>query len=422
MHAAAVGTEHGGVLITGAGGVGKSTTALACLAAGMRYVGDDYLIVAVDPEPRAISLYATAKLNPDQFERFPVFRDKLVNASSFVREKAVMQLFPAYDAQIARSLPLRAVLMPEITGRPKTEFGPVDVSRLRHAASFTTITQLPHAGHESQLFIDRLVAALPSLTLRLGNDFSAIPAAISDWLAHPHMPATSASPRRQPTLSVIIPVYNGADFLAGAVESVLAQSWEAPELIIIDDGSTDAIEEAVQALPTTVRFLRQHNLGPAAARNAGIRNATGALLAFLDVDDLWPPGRLAAMWDAFERDPALDVVQGHAQVFRTNGSGMEYLGNPREAFQNYIGAGLYRREVFAKAGLFDAELHFGEDTDWFNRATELGLRVSRPDLVTLLVRRHERNMTRNRSIVELNQLRVFKRQLDRVRGPQKTDV
>ncbi len=267
------------------------------------------------------------------------------------------------------------------------------------------------------MFIDRLAGALPNMTLRLGFDLPGIPAAIRGWLANPAPPPAPAATHRRPALSVIIPVYNGADFLAGAVASILAQDWESPELIIVDDGSTDAIEAAVAALPVEARLLRQDNAGPAAARNRGIRNATGDVIAFLDVDDLWPSGRLAAMWDAFERDPGLEVVQGHAQVFRAAGTEMEYLGNPGEAFQQYIGASLVRREAFARIGLFDPELRFGEDSDWFNRAEERGLRVGKLDMMTLLVRRHDRNMTRGKSIVELNQLRVFKKMLDRRREP-----
>ncbi len=415
LHAAAVGTDDGAVLITGKGGVGKSTTALACLADGMRYVGDDFLVVALDPEPRAISLYATAKLNADQLARFPGFRDALVNGAALDRQKAVLRLFPGHASLIARSLPLRALLLPEITGRPATEFGPVDAARLRHAASFTTITQLPHAGRESHLFIDRLAGALPNMTLRLGFDLPGIPAAIRGWLANPAPPPAPAATHRRPALSVIIPVYNGADFLAGAVASILAQDWESPELIIVDDGSTDAIEAAVAALPVEARLLRQDNAGPAAARNRGIRNATGELIAFLDVDDLWPSGRLAAMWDAFERDPGLEVVQGHAQVFRAAGTEMEYLGNPGEAFRYSIAAGLYRRDVFSRVGLFDPELRFSEDEDWFHRARETAARIAWAEMVTLLVRRHDRNMTRGRSIVEVNKLRVFRKMLERKR-------
>ena len=82
LHAAAVGTADGGVLIVGRGGVGKSTTALACLAAGMKYVADDYLVVQLDPEPRAFQLYGTAKLEASQLRHFPELQN-FVSKSRF---------------------------------------------------------------------------------------------------------------------------------------------------------------------------------------------------------------------------------------------------------------------------------------------------------------------------------------------------
>ena len=424
LHAASVGTEDGGILITGKGGVGKSTTALACLADGMRYVADDYLIVALDP-PRAISLYATAKLNPDQVRRFPALRPLVTNDDALDNEKAMLQLYPSHGELIARRLELRAVATPEITGDPVTGFAAVDPARLRHAAAFTTITQLPHAGHDSHLFIDRLVATLPNRTLRLGTDLPGIAAAIRAWLAHPVLPAQCAPPRRRPSVSVIIPVYNGTSFLAEAVASIAAQGWEPLELIIVDDGSddADALAEAIAALPIEARFFARNHAGPADARNFGIRNATGELLAFLDVDDLWPDGRLQVMADLLLGDPSIDVVQGHVQLFRQdalNGA-PAYLGNPGESFPYSIAAGLYRREVFGRVGLFDPELWFSEDTDWFARARECGLSVARPAMTTLLARRHPGNMTRGKTHVEVNKLRVFKKFLDRRRTAEASD-
>jgi hypothetical protein len=74
LHAASVGTKDGAVLITGKGGVGKSTTAISSLNAGLNYLGDDYVIVKKDPEPKVYSLYSTAKLNPGDLDKFPALR------------------------------------------------------------------------------------------------------------------------------------------------------------------------------------------------------------------------------------------------------------------------------------------------------------------------------------------------------------
>jgi hypothetical protein len=124
------------------------------------------------------------------------------------------------------------------------------------------------------------------------------------------------------------------------------------------------------------------------------------------------------MVDHLLAHPDVDVVRGRAQVTRytTAGDAGEYLGNPAESFPHYIGAGLYRRRAFEKVGLFDADLRFAEDTDWYSRAAEKRLPILHVDEVTLFVRRHDGNMTRGKTIVELNQLRLFKKMLDRRRA------
>jgi hypothetical protein len=87
----------------------------------------------------------------------------------------------------------------------------------------------------------------------------------------------------------------------------------------------------------------------------------------------------------------------------------EYVGNPKESFPFYIGATLFRGGAFEKVGLFDTELRRAEDTDRFNRAIEAGIGLERWGPVTLLVRRHGENLTRGKSLVELDTLRVFAR-------------
>jgi glycosyltransferase involved in cell wall biosynthesis len=206
-------------------------------------------------------------------------------------------------------------------------------------------------------------------------------------------------------------------FLPGAVRSVLAQDYPSLDIIIVDDGSTEDVAAAARALPVDVRLFRQENAGPAAARNRGIREATGELLAFLDVDDEWPAGNLQHMSTVLRTSPGLDVVIGHNQLMRGDADGREpFVGNPLENFPWSIAAALFRREVFTKIGLFDETLRFGEDSDWFTRAEEAALVVERLPNISLLVRRHGGNMTRGKSMVELNQLRVLKKALDRQRG------
>jgi hypothetical protein len=424
IHAAAVGSQDGAVLITGKGGVGKSTTSLSCVLDGMQYVADDYLVVTLDPTPRAHSLYNTAKLNPDQAARLPELAT--ISQQTPPGEKTVMHLFPTRAGQVVTSLPLRALLTPSFADSDTTCFVPASRAVLEGATAFTTMSQLPHSGQHTVDFIARLVDRLPGLEMQLGSDLPGVPRAIRDLLSldddalrvMASRDGSITSAAIAPLVTVVIPVYNGARFLPDAVAAVLAQTWPSLEIIVVDDGSTDDIEDVVAQLPTSVRFFRQENAGPAAARNRGIRDASGDYIAFIDVDDLWPEGKLKIAIEMLERSPSLDALTGYAQLmqFDAQTQRYEYSGNPKESFPHYIGAAVYRRRAFERVGLFDPNLKFGEDADWFTRAKEAALQIERLEQVTLIVRRHAANMTRGKSLVELNALRVLKMAIDRRRA------
>lgn len=429
LHAAAVGDEQGALLITGKGGVGKSTTALACLTSGLHYVADDYLVVRLDPEPMVFSLYSTAKLDQPQMARFAQLEPFATNGAES-EEKTVVHLYPCFASQLKRSLPLKGIAVPMFAGGSDTAFVPASPVHLQRAAAFTTLSQLPHAGRTTHEFINRMVATLPGFTLALGSDLTKVPAAIRAFVQQrpEELHASAASGRLAPApvcplVSVVIPVYNGATFLADAIRNVLSQEYPALEIIVVDDGSTEDIGAALKGLSVDVRLFRQENAGAASARNRGIRDASGDIIAFLDVDDLWPEGNLGALVDCLAAHPQADIVRGRAQVTRyINGTEPgEYLGNPAEAFPHYIGAGLYRRRAFETVGLFDPGLRYSEDTDWYTRAAERKLHIHHVDEVTLYVRRHAGNVTRGKSLVELNQLRLFKKTLDRRRAQKLGD-
>ena len=122
-----------------------------------------------------------------------------------------------------------------------------------------------------------------------------------------------------PRFSIIIPAFNSAATLARAIESVQKQSWPAYEIIVVDDGSTDATADVARQFGTTVRLIRQANSGVSAARNAGAAAATGDWLAFLDADDWYTEDRIKLHAEWITKDATLDFLTGDYEFRDTAG-------------------------------------------------------------------------------------------------------
>ena len=209
------------------------------------------------------------------------------------------------------------------------------------------------------------------------------------------------------TVSVVIPAYNAATFLGEAIESVFAQDGPAREVIVVDDGSTDATG-AVAASFAEVRVITQANGGIAAARNTGLREASAPFVAFLDADDIWPAGRLAALHAALTG--GVDAVFGKAVQF---GQGREETA-PQPAL--LAGTMLIRREAVARIGDFDEAVKMGEFVDWWARAEEAGVRWRQIPDVVLRRRIHGTNTGIVQAANRVDYARVLRAALERRRG------
>ncbi len=209
------------------------------------------------------------------------------------------------------------------------------------------------------------------------------------------------------TVSVVIPAYNAATFLGEAIESVFAQDGPALEVIVVDDGSTDATG-AVAASFAEVRVIAQANGGIAAARNTGLREASAPVVAFLDADDIWPAGRLAALHAALTGE--VDAVFGQAVQF---GEGREET-TPQPAL--LAGTMLIRRESVARIGDFDEAVKMGEFVDWWARAEEAGVRWRQIPDVVLRRRIHATNTGIVQAANRVDYARVLRAALERRRG------
>ncbi|MGD8512523.1 MAG: glycosyltransferase [Deltaproteobacteria bacterium] len=194
-----------------------------------------------------------------------------------------------------------------------------------------------------------------------------------------------------PTVSVVIPSYNRASLLKEAVDSVLGQDFDDFELIVIDDGSTDDTAGLLQSYPN-ICVVRQDHRGVSAARNAGIRRASGRFLAFLDSDDLWLPGKLSAQIAFFKTHPKALICQTEEIWIR---SGVRV--NPRRRHRKDSGmifersvelclvspsAVMLKRNLLDEVGWFDESLPACEDYDlWLRIAWRFPVHLIRTPLV-----------------------------------------
>jgi glycosyltransferase involved in cell wall biosynthesis len=183
-----------------------------------------------------------------------------------------------------------------------------------------------------------------------------------------------------PLLSVIVPAFNRADLIAETLDSVLDQRGVGPyEVIVVDDGSTDATPEVLARYGDRILVLRQENSGVSAARNQAIAKAGGRLIALCDSDDLWLPDKLACQLAAFADHPAAGMVYGDFVCFETEGGKMREWRISQLNPSGYVlpallhrcfvvpSTTMFTREAALAAGGFDTSSSHAEDYDFFLR-------------------------------------------------------
>lgn len=217
-------------------------------------------------------------------------------------------------------------------------------------------------------------------------------------------------------LSVIIPVFNGAHHLQNAVVSA-SEAGGDPEIIVVDDGSTDDTAAIVAGLTPDVRFDSQLRAGPSVARNRGLELANGDVIRFLDADDQFAPDSSAHLMSELAERPNADIVTGHCQGYGevTNIDGTTATGVTGARLNFGIGTALFRRRALSRLGGYDPGLRFGEDLDLLLRAHEAGLTIEIIDEVTYYYRIHAASATYGKDIHEMQLLRILKGSLDRRR-------
>ena len=166
----------------GKGGSGKSTTALACLKSELFHAGEDYVLLAGGHAPFVHSLYHTAKVVPEQLWRVPHLEPWVSNRARLDLEKAVVYLKEGFAEKLIAGFPLRAILLPRITGQRETQVVPATPRECLDALVPSSFVQLPGLGRDGLQLMVQTVQTLPSFVLELGTDLTRIPPVIASVL------------------------------------------------------------------------------------------------------------------------------------------------------------------------------------------------------------------------------------------------
>ncbi len=224
-----------------------------------------------------------------------------------------------------------------------------------------------------------------------------------------------------PIVSAIIPAYNAAWCVRRAVDSVLAQTFDARELIVVDDGSTDETADLLTGYGDALRVLRKRNGGLSSARNAGIDAAKGRYVAFLDADDWWLPQKLARQVALMESRPELVFCSTRTAARASDGLALpDWCCGPGsgstlerivEANAHVAGGGsavLARRDACLQVTGFDESLRSLEDVDMWMRLAAIGEYACIDEPLTVIVKRAE-SMSGNLDVMRACAIAVMRK-------------
>lgn len=203
------------------------------------------------------------------------------------------------------------------------------------------------------------------------------------------------------TVSYVVPAYNAARYLAECITSILAQTIQPCEVVVVDDGSVDGTASVAAAFGRRLRYVHQEHAGHSAARNHGARLATGDLIGFLDADDLISPTKTEAQLGCFVRQPELQFCDAYFRNFWSpDVPTVERWKQPRSRFTHSeqprghgIITWLLRRSLFERIGPFDESLLLGEDEEWYRRMQASGALSMTLDRIVSRRRLHGNNLT-----------------------------
>ena len=221
-------------------------------------------------------------------------------------------------------------------------------------------------------------------------------------------------------ISVIVPTYNSANYLSECIDSILGQSYDKLEIIVVDDGSTDNTKELKLYDNDRVKYYYQEHQGISYALNYAINLSKGDYISFLDADDLWHLNKLKIQLDVLLNNSNIDMVFGHIKQFispeisdeeikDTTSIDLKTPGYSRDTL-------FIRKKTFMEVGLFSKEFATGEFIEWYVRAQEIGLKSHLVQNILSSRRIHKNNTTRNRDQLGYDYARLLKNVIDRKRS------
>lgn len=234
-------------------------------------------------------------------------------------------------------------------------------------------------------------------------------------------PQMNASQNRV-LVSIVIPVYNAASYISETLDSVLAQTFTSFEVILVNDGSLDTadLEKALVPYRSRIRYIKQENRGPSAARNVAIQHAVGKYLAFLDGDDIWLPHHLSQQIEILTKDRGLGLVYSNGLHLReASPLGTAFESVPQSGAVNFESllaeqctinttSVVVLREAVLRVGLFDESLRRCEDFDLWLRLAQAGVRMSY-DRDVQICHRLSNGLAADRELMKRARARVYRK-------------
>ncbi len=211
--------------------------------------------------------------------------------------------------------------------------------------------------------------------------------------------------RDNPLLSIIIPTFNSENYIAECLESLFDLNLDNYEVIVIDDGSTDRTVDIIKSYDT--QLIIQKNQGPSSARNHGIRISNGLYVTFLDSDDIRTKNSIETQLTFLQENTDFDIIQGTlSYLLLIENAWISSKIDPIKS--NSLSTSVIKSFVFDKVGLFNENLLYCEDIEWFARCGEKNIKIFYSDIHSINYRRHDKNLTNNASNVKSSLLKILR--------------